>query len=102
MEAYLRDNIDQAEALFPLRGYHILVAQRGAAQKSTVARHIETWGGTVGPLSPNGYIFHATLTPQQLLSLVQLNEVLYVSRRFPPVRPWTRFRIAVAQARWGR
>ena len=44
LEDYLRDNIDDAEQLFPLEPYDITVFERGLGQKTVVADHIEASG----------------------------------------------------------
>ena len=65
--------------------YNVMVCERGPRQKELVAERIEELGGTVELLTPSGFRLEATLTPEQLLAVVRMDEVLFVDRWSEPV-----------------
>ena len=66
------------------RDYNIHVTRAGIGEKQVVADRIRAGGGMVVPLSPHGHFMSVTLSAQQLMDVVRMDEVLYVDRRFPP------------------
>ncbi len=84
LEPYLRDNLHRAEALPAQQRYYIRVGRRGATLKNVVAGRIEAMGGTIDANYPDGYLLQATLTSDQLQSVIEWDEVLYVDRWSPP------------------
>lgn len=60
--------------------YNVLVFERGAAQQELVAAHVLALGGEVHLITPPGFRMEVTLTPDQLASIVSLDEVRYVDR----------------------
>jgi serine protease AprX len=84
LESYLRENLADAENLFPLQRYNIMVAERGLDQKNAVADRITQLGGTINKLMPGGFLLEATLTPEQLVTVASYNEVVYVDRWSEP------------------
>ena len=65
--------------------YNVMVCERGPRQKEIVAEQIEELGGTIDSLPPSGFRLEATLTPEQLLAIVRMDEVLFVDRWSEPV-----------------
>lgn len=85
LEPSLRAKLEKdGIATVPSR-YNIMVLERGLRQQETVAERIAALGGTIDALSPHGFRLQATLTPEQLLDIVRMDEVLYVDRWSPPV-----------------
>lgn len=80
LEVFVRDNMGEAETLFPLQAYNIAVFESGLAQKNIVAQRIAQIGGTVTVVPDNGYLLFARLTPQQLLAVIRWDEVAFVDR----------------------
>lgn len=64
--------------------YSIQVFQRGELQKQFVANRIEAMGGVIEHLIPDGFLLRATLTPRQLLAVLNMNEVAFVDPWGPP------------------
>jgi hypothetical protein len=58
--------------------YNIQVLQRGPSMKALVAERIRRVGGLVHRAVPNGFLLEATLSPQQLLEVVRMDEVFWV------------------------
>ena len=84
VERFLCDNLDKGDELFPLQRYNIMVFEPGLGQKNVVAERIKATGGSVNVVPRNGFLLYATLTPQQLVEVVRLNQVAFVSRWHPP------------------
>jgi len=84
LEGFLRENLDQAGVLFPLQIYNVGVFESGLGQKNLVAQRITQIGGTIEVLPTDGFLFYATLTPPQLLSVIRWDEVAFVDRWTPP------------------
>ncbi|MCZ6683006.1 MAG: hypothetical protein O7B26_07470, partial [Planctomycetota bacterium] len=78
LEAFMRDNVDRAEQLFPLRQYNILVFETGYEQRKDVAALIQALGGTVNASDAGKYLMEATLTPAQLFAVANLDQVAYI------------------------
>jgi hypothetical protein len=60
--------------------YNLVVGAWGVVEKAVVADHITSVGGVVNAQIDQGWIIEATLTPEQLLQIVALPEVLGVDR----------------------
>jgi subtilase family protein len=69
----------QAGALTTDR-YNVVVGLWGVIEKAVVADHILSLGGTVNASIEQGWILEATLTPEQLLQIAGLPEVLGIDR----------------------
>ena len=82
-EEYLRDNLDQADTLFPMQRYNIMVFEPRAAQKVSVAAKIQAVGGTVDNMLNGSFLLEATLTPDQLVAAIRWDEVLFIDRWTP-------------------
>jgi serine protease AprX len=64
--------------------YNVMVCHRGPRQKGIVAERIRELGGTIDQLSPSGFRLEATLSPEQLLAVVRMDEVLFIDRWSEP------------------
>jgi hypothetical protein len=84
LERFLCDNLDKGDELFPLQRYNIRVFERGLKQKTIVVQRIEALGATVDNLPRGGFLLDATLTPDQLITVVHFNEVAFLARWSPP------------------
>jgi serine protease AprX len=58
--------------------YLIHVTRPGPDEKETVAERIREMGGVIDKLTPHGYVLQATLSPDQLIEVVHMNEVLFI------------------------
>ncbi len=63
--------------------YHIQVSDGSYAQKTVVAGRIAELGGILDSLFEGGSLLAATLTGEQLLAIVCMDEVFFVDRRLP-------------------
>ncbi len=61
--------------------YSIMMTRRGPAPQGAVADRIVAMGGTVLQTIPQGFRIRATLTPRQLVQVLNMNEVLYVDEQ---------------------
>ncbi|MCL4196965.1 MAG: S8 family serine peptidase [Phycisphaerales bacterium] len=61
--------------------YSIMMTRRGPVPQEAVAARIIAMGGTVHQTIPQGFRIRATLTPQQLVQVLNMNEVLYVDEQ---------------------
>ncbi len=61
--------------------YSIMMTRRGPAPQDAVADRIAAMGGTVLQTIPQGFRIRAALTPQQLVQVLNMNEVLYVDEQ---------------------
>jgi hypothetical protein len=77
LDAPLREALMYGDAHGDQR-YLIHVTRPGPDEKETVAESIRAMGGVIDKLTPNGYVLHATLSPDQLIEVVHMNEVLFV------------------------
>ncbi len=84
LEEVLLAEFEQNGLPLEKRRYHVQVVRSGWDQKHVVADRIRAIGGTVDLLAPTGFLLDATLTPQQLLTVVRMNEVLFIDRWLPP------------------
>lgn len=64
--------------------YNVAVHQSGPVMKESVASAIRLLGGTVVAQIPDGYLLEATLTSDQLLSVLKLNDVSFADPRGEP------------------
>jgi hypothetical protein len=76
----------------PLSTVNIQVCQRGPAQKELVAARIAALGGKVDALAPDGFLIRATLSRDQLLAVLRMNEVLWADRWGPTGRDMDKVR----------
>lgn len=83
LETYLLENAANAEALFPVATYNIMVFEAGMKQKNAVAARIAQLGGLVERVHAGKFLLEATLTPEQLFQVVRFDEVLCVDRWGP-------------------
>ncbi|MCP3905245.1 MAG: S8 family serine peptidase [Planctomycetes bacterium] len=65
------------------RRYHLHVTRPGEDEKQIVAERIRALGGIVEKLTPHGHLMGATLSPDALVEIVRMDEVLYVDRWLP-------------------
>ncbi|NOK38863.1 S8 family serine peptidase [Corallococcus exercitus] len=80
LEPVLRDALlGRAAALAPQR-YSIMLGERGAARQARVTALVERLGGKVDLVEPGGLRVEATLSQEQLASLVRANEVQFIDR----------------------
>jgi len=61
--------------------YSIMMTRRGPAPQNAVANRIAAAGGMVHQTIPQGFRIRATLTPEQLIAVLNMNEVLYVDKQ---------------------
>ena len=85
LERPLRDALAGDAEPLPEQRYGVQVMQPGPVLKQIVAERIADLGGSVEELSPEGSLFVATLTQEQLAEVVRMDEVLYVGRAGGPV-----------------
>ncbi len=83
LERYVLDNLENAVQLFPLQRYNVQVFEPGAVQKNVVAQRIASIGGRLDVLATDGRLMQATLTPDQLVQVLRLDEVAFVDRWSP-------------------
>ena len=84
LEPAVIDAIVAGELNEAARDYNIHVTRAGIGEKQIVADRIGGAGGRVESLSPHGHFMSVTLSLQQLMDVIRMDEVLYVDRRFPP------------------
>ncbi len=65
--------------------YNIEVFERGPMQKEIVADRIDMIGGIVEAQIPGGFVLEATLTADQLIEVIHMNEVSYVDTWSKPI-----------------
>lgn len=77
--------LGELDATAAVRGrYVVQVMRRGLRDKTAVAREVRAVGGTVEPLTPDGFLLRTHLTPRQLMRIAALDEVLWVERAAAP------------------
>ena len=79
----LFDAIARGEASGPAT-YTVQVARRGLADKRAAAAAVRRLGGTVRPLTADGFLLHATLGAGALAEVAALDEVLWIERSAAP------------------
>jgi len=84
LEPAVIDAIEAGDLDRQPRDYNMHVTRAGIGEKQIVADRIRAAGGGVEPLSPHGHFMSVTLSVQQLMAVIRMDEVLYVDRRFPP------------------
>jgi hypothetical protein len=84
LEEFLLQHLTQDGFSLPTMRYNIMVLERGAAQENAVASRISAIGGRVDLTIPQGFRIEATLTPEQLLEVAKMNEVLFIDRWSAP------------------
>ncbi len=83
IESFLLENWSRLDVVAPLQRYRIRVVERGSRLKDIVANRIGVLGGRVDVNNASGFLLEATLTPDQLSSVIRMNEVSYVDRWSP-------------------
>jgi len=78
LEEFMIENFDNAEQMYPLQRYNIQV--HAVELKQVVANKISEFGGILIKENAGKVLVEATLTPEQLFSVVRLDEVLFVDR----------------------
>ncbi len=81
LEEFMLDNFENAEQMYPLQRYNIQV--HTVEMKNLLANQITALGGTVDRADAGKFLVEATLTPEQLFTVVRLDEVLFVDRWGP-------------------
>lgn len=84
LESFIRENIlsgTNNEA----QPFSIMMLETGPAMKNVVADQIESIGGNIDKNVAGGFLIEATLTPDQLVEVAKLDEVLFIDRRLPVV-----------------
>ena len=70
-------------SLQPMR-YNIMLLERGATTQGKISQNVRALGGRVNLTVPEGFRMEATLTADQLLSIANENEVLFIDRWSAP------------------
>ena len=78
LEEILFENVNNADQVYPLQRYNIQVLT--IEQKNTVAHRITNLGGVVNRDDAGKLLVEATLTPEQLFSVIRWDDVLFVDR----------------------
>lgn len=78
LEEFMLENIETASLSYPLQRYNIQV--HSVEQKSIVSDRITTLGGVVNSADAGKVLLEATLTPDQLFTVIRWDEVLFVDR----------------------
>ena len=66
------------------RRYHLIVGAWGSSEKDLVVDAVQAMGGDILSAIPDGWIVDVRLSPEQLLQVLALNEVLGVDRMGDP------------------
>ncbi|EMR74527.1 hypothetical protein MBGDF03_01056 [Thermoplasmatales archaeon SCGC AB-540-F20] len=90
LEEFMLDNLENAEQMYPLQKYNIQVL--AVEQKHILANRISTLGGIVNRADAGKFLLEATLTPNQLFSVIRFDEVLFVDR-------WSQYEVDMDIAR---
>jgi len=90
LEEFMIDNLEIAEQMYPLQKYNIQVL--AVEQKDILANRISTLGGIVNRADAGKFLLEATLTPNQLFSVIRFDEVLFVDR-------WSQYEVDMDIAR---
>jgi hypothetical protein len=78
LEEFMVEHFDNAYQMYPLQRYNIQVL--ATEQKTTVAERIKTIGGLVNKADAGKFLVEATLSPDQLFSVIRWDEVLFIDR----------------------
>lgn len=81
LEEFMLDNLDNAYQVYPLLRYNVQVLS--LEQKTVVAARIKSIGGIVNNADAGKFLVEATLTPDQLLTVIRWDEVNFVDRWSP-------------------
>ena len=90
LEEFMLDNLENAEQMYPLQKYNIQVLT--VEQKDILANRISTLGGIVNRADAGKFLLEATLTPNQLFSVIRFDEVLFIDR-------WSQYEVDMDIAR---
>jgi len=83
LEEFMLENLENREQAYGLQKYNIMVFESGMAEKRRVAEVIYALGGVVDREHAGKFLLEATLTPDQLFTVITLDEVLFVDRWSP-------------------
>ncbi len=81
LDEFMVDNLDNAYQMYPLQRYNIQVL--ALEQKTIVAERISTIGGVINNADAGKFLVEATVSPDQLFSVIRWDEVLFVDRWSP-------------------
>jgi len=81
LEEFMVDNLENADIAYPLQRYNIQVL--AVEQKNILSERIKEIGGIVNKADAGKMLVEATLTPEQLFTLIRWDEVLFVDRWSP-------------------
>lgn len=81
LEEFMLDNLENADIVYPLQRYNIQVLT--VEQKNILSERIKEIGGIVQRADAGKMLVEASLTPDQLFSLIRWDEVLFVDRWSP-------------------
>ncbi len=84
LDELLRDGLVYKEAGDEAASFHIQTVRRTFDQKMVLADRIRGIGGTIEAITGDSSLVDASLTPPQLLQVVQFDEVFFVDRKLPP------------------
>jgi serine protease AprX len=78
LEEFMLENLNNADQVYPVQRYNIQVLS--LEQKSVVAAQIKNIGGIVNNADAGKLLIEATLTPNQLFTVIRWDEVNFVDR----------------------
>jgi len=84
LEEFMLENLDNALQIYPSQKYSIQV--HTVEQKQIVANRINSISGTTDKADAGKYLLIATLTPEQLFSVVRWDEINFIDR-WSPLEP---------------
>lgn len=73
-------NLEQGKA----KVYNLMVFEWGPTQKESVAQKILSIGGRIQNMIPEGHRMEVVLSPDQILSVIKWNEVMWLDEWSPP------------------
>jgi subtilisin family serine protease len=78
LEEFMLNNFANANQVYPLQRYNIQVLS--VEQKNIVAARISALGGIIDRTDAGKYLLEATLTPEQLFTVIRWDEINFVDR----------------------
>jgi hypothetical protein len=84
LEEFILENLDNANEIYPSLRYNIQV--HTIEQKQIIANKIASIGGIVDKADAGKYLVVATLTPEQLFTVVRWDEINFIDR-WSPLEP---------------
>lgn len=82
-ELALRPGEGRQTATVPTRRYSIMLFERGPAAQKIVIDRVRALGGILNAENPEGFRIEATLTANQLLEIVSMNQVQFIDKWGP-------------------